>query len=66
MDVSTITQLISNVGFPIVACWYLAWSNENLRKTLDENTKTIESLKDLIYSLHSKDNTFNGGTNKWQ
>ena len=30
------------------------------------STKTIESLKDLIYSLHSKDNTFNGGTNKWQ
>jgi len=57
MDVGIITQLISNVGFPIVACWYLAWSNENLRKTLDENTKTIESLKDLIYSLHSKDNT---------
>jgi hypothetical protein len=56
MDVNLITQLISNVGSPIVACGYLAWSNENLRRTLGENTRTIESLKDLIYSLHSKDN----------
>lgn len=52
MDVGIITQLISNVGFPIAACCYLAWSNENLRKCIDENTKTIESLKQMIYDLH--------------
>ena len=55
MDINLFTQLISNVGFPIAVCIYLAWSNENLRKCIDENTKTIESLKQMIYDLHRKD-----------
>ena len=55
MDINMFTQLISNVGFPIAVCCYLAWSNENLRKCIDDNTKTIESLKQMIYDLHCKD-----------
>ena len=52
MDVAAISQLISTLGFPIIACCYMAYSNEKLRKTLDENTKAIESLKSLII-LHN-------------
>lgn len=54
MEYSTLSQLISSLGFPIVACCYLAYSNEKLRKTIEENTKTIEALKEL-FKLHMKD-----------
>ncbi len=52
MDVQTITQLISTVGFPIACCIYLFYSNEKLRNTIEENTKAIESLKSLI-TIHN-------------
>lgn len=52
MDVQTITQLISAVGFPIACCIYLFYSNEKLRNTIEENTKAIESLKALI-TIHN-------------
>jgi hypothetical protein len=55
MDVNLFAQLISNVGFPIAVCVYLAYSNEKLRECVNENTKTIESLKQMIYDLHRKD-----------
>lgn len=55
MDTQTLTSLISSLGFPIVACVYLAISNEKLRSTIDglkdtlsENTKVIALLKDSI------------------
>lgn len=54
MDGNTLSTLIGNLGFPIVACCYLAYSNEKLRQTIDENTKTIEALKEL-FKLHVKD-----------
>ena len=54
MDYATFSQLISSLGFPIVACCYLAYSNEKLRKTIEENTRTIEALKEL-FKLHMKD-----------
>lgn len=52
MDIQTITQLISTVGFPIACCIYLFYSNEKLRNTIEENTKAIESLKALI-TIHN-------------
>ena len=55
MDPDFITAFISNVGFPIAVCVYLAYSNEKLRECVNENTKTIESLKQMIYDLHRKD-----------
>ena len=48
MDIQTITSLISTVGFPIAACVYLAFSNEKMRGTIEENTKTIAELKSVI------------------
>lgn len=55
MDPDFISTFISNVGFPIAVCVYLAYSNEKLRECVNENTKTIESLKQMIYDLHRKD-----------
>lgn len=49
-----LSTLIGNLGFPIVACCYLAYSNEKLRKTIEENTKTIETLKEL-FKLHVRE-----------
>jgi len=41
-------EFISSVGFPIAACVYLAFRFE---AKLDENTKMIQSLKDVITRL---------------
>lgn len=54
-DINTIADFINSLGFPIAVCIYLAWSNEKLRQTLESNTHTIESLKQLIINLHSRD-----------
>ena len=55
MDVQAITQIIANLGFPISACIYLALSNDKLRTTIEENTKTIASLEKLMtLYLHEK------------
>lgn len=54
-----IVQGISTVGFPIACCCFLLWQGskqdqynreqmEKLRATIDENTKTLERLADLI------------------
>lgn len=59
MDVNTITTLISSVGFPIVACIYMAWSNEKLQKTLNELTNTLtlmnERIKDVEIAVKAQD-----------
>lgn len=48
MDVSTITQLISSVGFPIVACGVLAYlfyrEQENHKEETDKFTNAINEL----------------------
>lgn len=55
MDVTTVTQLIGSLGFPIVCCaalfWYLVKEKdahkeemEELRKSVEANTTAINSL----------------------
>ena len=55
MDLASISQLIGTVGFPIVCCIYLIYTNgkngekhdeeiEKLRITIDNNTKAITKL----------------------
>jgi hypothetical protein len=55
MDVSTISQLIGSLGFPIACCIYLIYTNnksaekhaeevEKLRETVDNNTKAMLKL----------------------
>lgn len=56
MDINAITNIITSVGFPIAACCYLAWDRTHMMKEfnekLSENTRVIESLKQLISDLH--------------
>lgn len=56
MDINAITDIITSVGFPIAACCYLAWDRTHMMKEfnekLSENTRVIESLKQLISDLH--------------
>ena len=55
MDVTTITQLIGSLGFPIVCCGALFWymikekdahkeEMEELRKSVEANTHAINNL----------------------
>lgn len=55
MDISTILQVISSVGFPIamclIMCWYINKSEERhrdevgeLRKAIDNNTAVVTEL----------------------
>lgn len=61
-----IGKLITDLGFPIVACGGLFWflnkqeerrTNEvmNMSNALNENTSVLESLKELIQVLVNKE-----------
>lgn len=62
MDITQVTQMISNVGFPIAMClivfYYMTKHDEqhkeetdNLRATLEDNTKVLSELCTLIKIL---------------
>lgn len=67
MDIQVIGQLVASLGFPIVAAAALFWfinkqeerhkeEMNGLRKTLEENTSVLSSLKDLIQLVINKEN----------
>ena len=62
MDVATIAQLITTLGFPIVAAaalfWYVNKKDEqhrdemnSLKNSLDKNSSVLDELKGLITYL---------------
>lgn len=66
MDAQVIGQLIASLGFPIVAAAAMFWMvNKNeerhkdeidsMRKTIDENTSVLASIKELIQILINKE-----------
>ena len=66
MDVQVIGQLIASLGFPIVAAAAMFWMvNKNeerhkeemdgLRKTIEDNTNVLASLKELIQIVINKE-----------
>lgn len=66
MDIQVIGQLIASLGFPIVAAAAMFWMvNKNeerhkdeldsMRKTIDENTSVLASIKELIQILVNKE-----------
>ena len=66
MDVQIIGQLIATLGFPIVACCAMFWMvNKNeerhkeeigdLRKTIEDNTSVLASLKELIQIIVNRE-----------
>ena len=59
MELADIVSFVSNVGFPMLACVYLARSNQKLneqhkiemdelRKSIQQNTRAIDALTTYI------------------
>lgn len=44
MEIGQISQLVSSVGFPIVACAFMAWLYVQMNETLKELTVAITEL----------------------
>lgn len=66
MDPQVISQIVATLGFPIVAAGALFWfinkqeerhkeEMDGVRKTLEENTSVLASLKDLIQLIINKE-----------
>ena len=66
MDAQVIGQLIASLGFPIVAAAAMFWMvNKNeerhkdeldsLRKTIEDNTSVLTSLRELIQIVINKE-----------
>ena len=51
--VQEIQDLISNVGFPIVACIFVYKQNLNLHKSLSELSSTLKSIDARIHSIEN-------------
>lgn len=67
MDIQVIGQLIESLGFPIVAYGALFWlvnkqderhkeEMNGLRKTIEDNTNVLTSLKELIQIIVNREN----------
>lgn len=48
MDINAITQLITSVGFPIVACYVLFKQNGELTNTITKLSVTLETINERI------------------
>ena len=59
MDLTQMTQLISNVGFPIACCCVMFYQNSKLQQTLQEITVTMQSLvtkvNEIEYNFKEKE-----------
>lgn len=51
MEVEQFSQLVSSVGFPIVACAFMAWLYVQMNETLKELTVAITELT-AKFELH--------------
>jgi hypothetical protein len=54
MDLSQLTSLISNIGFPGVVCILLLKNNQEQANVIRDNTKAMQSLADKIDSILRK------------
>lgn len=65
MDINAVGQLIASLGFPIVAACAMFWyvnkqaerhreESADMQKSLNENTKVLEGLRELITVLVNK------------
>ena len=52
---SEITSLISNVGFPIVACVFMYKQQVELQKTITELSSTLKSIDTRISNLEKEE-----------
>lgn len=65
MDVATVTQLVSNLGFPIVCVGVMFWmqnkereshaaESERWTEVVKENTKALQDLKEVVSLLKER------------
>jgi len=58
MDVSTVTQIITNLGFPVAVCCILFWYAYKIQQThkeeIDALTRAIENNTIALTRLESK------------
>lgn len=58
MDASTVQQLISNLGFPIVACgalfWYMNRQEERHREEQEALRVSLEKNTDILTRLYER------------
>ena len=54
MDVNTITQIVSSVGFPIAACCVMFYQNSKMQETLKDVSVAMQSLVTEINSIKDK------------
>lgn len=59
MDVNSVTDLVSNVAFPIAAFVMMYYSNtktiEELRKTIEENSLIMAKLSEKLDNFNDKE-----------
>lgn len=59
MDINAVTDLVSNVAFPIAAFVMMYYSNmktvEELRKTVEENSLIMTKLYERLDDLNGKE-----------
>ena len=65
MDANTIIQMVSSLGFPIVACGALFWLNmriqdqhkeetDKITQALNSNTKVMRELKTTLAEINAR------------
>lgn len=51
MDISTVSQLIGSLGFPIACCVVMFYQNGKMQETLNELVKTLTSMNERISNI---------------
>lgn len=60
MDITAITQLISSIGFPIVACIGIGWFvNKQTQQQREDNAKREERMLGQLDKFSDALNSFN-------
>lgn len=54
MDITTISQIVSSVGFPIAACVVMFYQNGKLQQTLTDFVATLQKMNDRMDSIEDK------------
>ena len=58
MDISTVTQMITSVGFPIcmtlILCYYIKYQTDVHKEETKELTNAINSLREVIAEIKTE------------
>lgn len=58
MDIESVTQLITSVGFPIcmtlILCYYIKYQTDAHKEETKELTNAINALKEMISEIKTK------------